>query len=390
MSSELLAAAAAIGRRLAAEAVWHEGRCSWIGAETDPLQPWSPRYRALGPHLYGGTAGVGLFLARLHAVTAEPALRRTALGALRHAVSRPPGGDGFHAGAVGVAWAAARVAQLLDAELPPAGRPAPPGPRRCPDVIHGAAGAVLGRLALGEIGEATAAGEDLLARANADAHGWSWKTPGLRYPRPLCGLSHGAAGIGWALVELFAATGDDRFRDAALAAFAYERSWFDPVAGTWPDHRLTGYRRGRPHAVASPAFGTWCHGEAGILLTRLRAVAVLGPHADSGDIALATAAAERHLAGVLPYAIEDLSLCHGLAGTAEALLCAGHRIDLAAELGRTAIERHALAGDWPCAAPGGVTPGLFRGHAGIGWFLLRLHDPRIPSPLAVDSSDIDA
>ena len=389
-----LDAAATIGSGLAASAVWHGDRCAWVGAEADVEEPSRPHYRALAGDIYDGTAGVALFLAELGAVTGDPAHRSTAAGAIRHAASRAPTADGFHAGPVGIAWAAVRVAAVLDEdELAAAGRAllarcSPThGTRRSPDVILGAAGEILGRVALaGVLRElsllpAVTAGEALLAGATVDEHGWSWAAPGTRTPRHLCGLSHGASGIGWALLELFVATGDERFREGADGAFAYERSWLDPVAGTWPDHRLPGQRRGRPHRFPSPAVGTWCHGEAGIALVRLRARAALGPHADRGDADLALAAARSHLAAALPYAFEDLSLCHGLSGTADVLLDTNSQ--LSAELGHTAIERHADAGDWPCAAPGGDVPGLFRGLAGIGWFLLRLHDPSVASPVRI-------
>src|SRR4051794_18264575 len=63
MSSERhLAAAAAAGRGIVADAVWFEGRCNWIGASSGTVG----RYQALGPTLYKGTAGVGLFLAHLY------------------------------------------------------------------------------------------------------------------------------------------------------------------------------------------------------------------------------------------------------------------------------------------------------------------------------------
>ena len=44
-------------------------------------------YHALGPSLYGGTAGVGLFLAQLANATGDGSFRRTAVGALRHATA---------------------------------------------------------------------------------------------------------------------------------------------------------------------------------------------------------------------------------------------------------------------------------------------------------------
>ena len=110
MSSDgaFLAAAESIGRRVLADAVWHDGRCGWVGAVANPAEPWRPKYQALEASLYDGTAGVGLFLAQLAAVTGDEAVHRTALGALRHAIeaaSEMPvsAGDGLHAGTLGIA-----------------------------------------------------------------------------------------------------------------------------------------------------------------------------------------------------------------------------------------------------------------------------------------------
>ena len=274
----------------------------------------------------------------------------------------------------------------------------PPGPARCPDVVKGTAGSIVGLLVLasafgeqGLVEDALTAGDALLDRATVTCHGWSWAIPGRRYPAHPCGVAHGAAGIGWAMLELFGATSDERFRAAAEGAFAYERSWLDPASGTWPDLRIGGQRRGGRGALASPAEGTWCHGEAGIALSRLRAIAVLGqgPHADDAEVALETT--RRHLAGALPYEIQDLSLCHGAAGAADTLLCGAAALGgrwraaagVATDLGRVALDRYAGTGDdWPCGTVG-TTPGLFLGLSGIAALFLRLHEPTIASPLAL-------
>lgn len=404
MSSDgaFLAAAAAIGDRIVADAVWDHGRCNWVGGVPDPVLPRYAESRALGPDLYGGTAGVGLFLAQLFAVTGDAPVRRAGVGALRHAVARAESPtsarhDGFHAGPVGVAWAAARAAALLgEEELDTRARfvlsaaPKPSQIGRCPDIAMGAAGSIVGLLALAAtfesprlVEEALVAGDALIDSATVTRRGWSWAIPGRRWPHHLCGLSHGAAGIGSALLELFAATGEERFRVGAEAAFAYERSWLDPSSGTWPDLRTGGRRHDGMRAIASPMTGTWCHGEAGIALTRLRGSAVLGGGPCASDAEAAIETTRRHLAGALPYAFDDLSLCHGLAGSADALLCATAG-DVAADFGRAALERTAAAiEDWPCGIEGGTTPGLFLGLSGIAWLLLRLHDDTIASPSAL-------
>jgi lantibiotic modifying enzyme len=399
MSSDdaFLDAAAVIGRRLAAESIWHDGRCTWLGAVEEPAKPWRAELRALEGAVYGGTAGIGLFLAHLAVATGSAEARNTAVGAMRHAAEHSGRREGFHVGSLGVAWAASRVAVLLDEEeLQAAARRltvnAAPVADGCPDVVFGSAGSIIARLALADalddpslVGDAVAVGERLVAAATVTRHGWSWPSRDRPHRRNLCGLSHGAAGIGWALLELYAATSDERFRVGAAGAFGYERSWLDRRSGTWPDLRIGGQRRGPGGRVPSPAIGTWCHGEGGIALTRIRAAALLGPEpfTDEAEIALETT--RRVLAAALPFDVEDLTLCHGASGAAEVLTCAsGETSGLPEELGRVALARHATTRkDWPSGVTAGTTPALFLGTSGIGWWFLRLNDPEIQSPLTM-------
>jgi hypothetical protein len=77
-----------------------------------------------------------------------------------------------------------------------------------------------------------------------------------------------------------------------------------------------------------------------------------------------------------------MSLCHGAAGSADVLLNEGKASPEAVALGRHALERYGAGREpWPCGVPGGITPGLFLGLSGVGWWFLRLHDARTPSPL---------
>ncbi len=392
MSSESLEAAAAIGHGIVEDAIWHGGRCTWVGGFEDRAKPWLAEYRALEADLYDGTAGIGLFLAHLASVTGAPDARHTAVGALRHATGRAGRREGFHVGSLGVAWAAATAARLLgDDELDAAAREvagaAPVADGRL-DLVFGSAGSLLARLALAElldapalVEDAVAVGEQLLAAATVTGHGWSWAAPEAPRRRHLCGLSHGAAGIGWALLELYAATGDERFRAGAAGAFAYERSWLDRETGTWPDLRIGGQRRDRRvrvprHRDLVPRGGGHrAHAAARERGPRPRAV-----RGGSRDRARHD---EPGLAAKLPYDIEDLTLCHGAAGAADVLLCAGAE-DLPHELGRMTLARHDPASrDWPSGLVAGTTPALFQGLSGIGWWFLRLHDPAIQSPLTM-------
>ena len=300
-----------IAEAVADAAVWFRGRCNWVGAPT--ARPGAPALAALGPDLYGGTSGISLWLAECAARFGDERLRATALGAIRtaleHAGRQAPGDpDGLYQGPAGVAYAAARVAALLDAEdirlradALSASRyresPLPEGT----DVMSGCAGAIIGLLAarpaVGDpwsLDAAIGLGDALIGRRRAVAAGWSWSGTGDRTMHDLCGYAHGAAGIGHAFAELFGATGESRFGDAARAAFAYERSWLDHGSGTWPD--LRGVGRAAPRDAPIPASGSWCNGSAGIALSRLRAAELLPVEELRADLATALAACERDAA----------------------------------------------------------------------------------------------
>ena len=84
--------------------------------------------------------------------------------------------------------------------------------------------------------KAVLCGEHLLQHRSESRHGpRAWKT--LSRKEMLTGFSHGAAGIAYALLKLYEATGESSFREAALEAVAYETSVFLPEVSNWPDFR---------------------------------------------------------------------------------------------------------------------------------------------------------
>jgi hypothetical protein len=400
-----LAVAAEIGARLAREAIWYEDQCNWMGATlADPRH--GRVYAALGPDLYAGTSGVALFLAELWAVTGDVAIRRTALGAMRQALAQagalpPPARLGLYTGWVGIALAATRLGGLLDdgaliGQARDLVRTLPADGAHEHDFLSGTAGAVAGLLVLAEtlaapkgaskeapalVDQAAGLGDALVAAADKTAAGYSWPARAIRLARHLTGLAHGAAGIGYALLELYAVTGNAAYREAAEQAYAYERHWFDADAGNWPDFRVAAgrTRRARAFAVA------WCHGAPGIALTRLRAYELLGDARYQAEAGVALATTRRAVEAALTAGGSDFCLCHGLAGQAEVVL-AGPAAPLSADLVAAVAARgiagaRAAGGAWPCGPGGGAAPGLMLGLAGIGLFYLRLHAPRTPTPL---------
>jgi hypothetical protein len=386
--------AARIGARLAARALWQGGVCAWELPTGHP-QPG---------HLYRGTAGIALFLAELWKATGDGEIRRAAEGAARHAVrwSRRLGPEhpGLFNGRMGVAWAAARIGGVLGDEALAgeaaagvrwAARVPPPA---AADVIDGAAGVVLALLLLAPLApgepalETAAAWGRALAAAVPEPWGWSWPDPETPYVRNLLGYAHGASGAGHALLELAAATGAEELRYGAEQAFLYERRFFRPEHGNWPDFRYAPADAGAPGqrsaAPYHPRFRTaWCHGATGIGLARIRAFELLRAPLYAAEARAAVAAA-------LGFGRDrgfNFSLCHGAAGTLE-LLCEAAAVLGEPEL-RARAEEMAAEGceeferggrEWPCGTGTGASdPALMLGEAGIGLTLLRLAGADAPS-----------
>jgi lantibiotic modifying enzyme len=393
-------AVARLAARLAAGALWHDGRATWFGDDAVADADGSPSvvYRSLDGDLYGGTAGIALFLARHAAAGGDDEVRRAAAGAARHALdwvarARPDGA--LLSGAGGVATACLEAGRLLGDESLVAGaagaaRWAVEHPPRGWDLVGGLAGYVP---ALLRLADDLAGVDDETAQAAGDAADEAaWRliagavpgpVVGIAWPAdtgdalPLAGLAHGASGPALALVEWGTRRHHPEAVAAAGEAAAYERAWFSAERGTWADLRgVTTLRLRHGEGPAWPEL--WCHGALGIGTQRLRHVELTGAEwalVEAGvAIDAASRAAERLGAGPVP----DLSLCHGLGGALELLLDAAAALrqpvlaDLARDAAQAALD---LVGDgpWPCGIPGGgESPSLFVGLAGIGTALQRL------------------
>ncbi|HVH14043.1 MAG TPA: lanthionine synthetase LanC family protein [Longimicrobium sp.] len=429
-----LNAALGIGRRVASLAQWDGDACTWQIMSPDRANPGVRKAVAATASgtVYEGTAGIALFLAELYAASGrtEPELARAALGAieysLREGQSSPDNSFGYHSGRVGIAYVAVRIGELLDRpDLFPRAeallRPLAGNESRDHgmDVIAGGGGGIPALLAMaGHVdaelvtGIARGLGDNLVAVASRDPEGMSWATMRSSSIRNLCGYAHGAAGMGHGLLELYAATGEGRYRYAAEQAFLYERAFFSEADTNWPDLRHTELgeyqfegrmdelrdrmRSSNPLAPQPPRYmSAWCHGGPGIGFARLRAFQLLGDPLYADEARAAFASVERSLSDELGM---NFSLCHGRGGNAETLL-EGARIlgepellEPAKAVALAGIERHE-DGDqpWPCGTMGGVSdPGLLLGEAGIGMFLLRLARPDVPSPIFLVVPDASA
>jgi type 2 lantibiotic biosynthesis protein LanM len=345
-----------------------------------------------GVDLYNGQAGIALFLAYLGEITQEARytdVARVALSTIQRQIATFPEqlslpGAFYGWGAIlhlythlGELWgeqALFKEAQQLVERF---------ATEEVKDeafnLLTGAAGGILSLLNLYRVAPtdcilqtAVKYGDHLLAHAVSLSPGCGWIE--ARLTRPLTGLARGAGGIALSLFALADASGEERFRQAALDALAYERGTFSSQEQNWPDMR----------AEETEYMTAWCQGAPGIALARL---ATLPYHDDATVREEIAVALQTTLTRGFGY---NHSLCHGDLGNLEAFLCASMALvhsGYQAEVERlTALVLEDIEQNgWRTGTPQSVeTPGMMVGIAGIGYELLRLSSPeRVPSILSL-------
>jgi lantibiotic modifying enzyme len=227
------------------------------------------------------------------------------------------------------------------------------------DMVQGTAGFLLGALAMHEIDasaggleKAIECGNHLLARRS------NWP---CYEGAPALGLAFGLAGVILALARLAHISGQERFLDAAKAAFRFE----------WKQ---------RQQAPGDPG---WAEGQTGFGYACLAMLPHLGAEAqDALEAAIQTAATSTDIAldslysgifGRVDFLIEAASACGRSDLLDRARAMAAWSIDRASRRGGFALIPGAAAGMW--------APGICYGAAGIGYTLLRLLDPCTVPPL---------
>ncbi|MBX9827150.1 MAG: type 2 lantipeptide synthetase LanM family protein [Xanthobacteraceae bacterium] len=381
----------------------HDGELGWVvlsyspAAERYTLQP-------MENDLYNGRAGVGLFFAALERIMPGSRYRDLAAATLvpvRSWIKTAADAElaefglGGYAGLPSVVYALTRAGELLDDdELIADARIAVLRIRldqierdESLDAISGAAGAILGLLAChaatgepGALERAIACGGHLLQRRTPDPFGLrTWPTIDKRH---LTGFSHGAAGMAYALLQLYKATADRAFYDAALEGVRFEGHAFVPEHNNWRDLRAAATRRSQ-----NPVFSmAWCHGAPGIGLGRIGALDMMDTAEVRRDISAALAAT-----GGVNLLPRD-HLCCGNTGLMDTLCAAGERFpdggwsERALRLAGRTIARSDQRGGFSIAFHNGFfNPSLFQGAAGVGYQMLRLAEPaKIPSVLLLN------
>jgi type 2 lantibiotic biosynthesis protein LanM len=249
------------------------------------------------------------------------------------------------------------------------------------DVVGGAAGGILSLLTLYEslpdpyiLQRAIACGQHLLTYYQPILFN---KTSTSKL---LTGFSHGATGIAYALMRLYAVTQDATYLDTAHAMIDYENQLFYPEHGNWRE--ITPFYE----PSAPPVFwSTWCHGAPGIALGRLGCLSINPSEQIQSDVAIALQTTHQ-------TSFQEIDqICCGNLGRMEAMLVAGAKLNNpryqqnAQELATQVCNRvskvgaYSLLGNLPKSI---FSPCFFQGTAGIGYHLLRLAYPHIlPSVL---------
>ena len=397
--SQLAREAIAIAKDLQKRAIYgDDGSVTWIGMRYLPGVE-QLRLQPLGYSLYDGICGVALFLAALSKITGNLEFRNLALAALQNlreilqdtdwksqAKIIEQIGIGGATGVSSVVYALVRISQflnepdLLDCAKIMASKidEATIAKDRHFDLMQGTGGTILGLLSLYQatfdsaiLEQANACGYYLLNNRIASNSGLrSWSTVNNKL---LTGFSHGAAGIAYALLQLYKTVGDPVFLEGAEEAIAYERSVFSSVEGNWPDLRSFTLKNEKPSFMNS-----WCHGATGIGLGRLGSLSLLDTAEIREDIAVALKTTHR-------TSIKNVDhLCCGNFGRIEMLLVAASELsrpelrENAQKQAAQAIARAKQTGSF-CLFAGNLrniyNPGFFRGMAGIGYQLLRLGNP---------------
>ncbi|HEU5377775.1 MAG TPA: type 2 lanthipeptide synthetase LanM family protein [Ktedonobacteraceae bacterium] len=389
----LIAAACAVGDHLCELAIWREGAAGWLGVAQRADLHWD--LQPADTSLYHGNTGIALFLAYLGSVTDNARYTEYASAALptiRYDMERlrryPRFIDigAFHGlGSViylfthlGMLWdkpelfsEAESLQELLSERV---------AHDKKLSLLSGAAGAIVCLLTLHSVFPAESliqvaqrCGDHLLAQAQRMEQGLGWQN--IPMYRPLTGFSNGAAGIAYSLLRLAQASGEERFHQAALEAFAYERSLFSQTHQNWPVLFADPTRE--------PDFRmSWGYGAPGIGLSRLASLPFVDDSVIREEITTALNTILEQGIGHNHAAIgTNHSAGHGDASCLETVLVAtqvfsGSQYQKPLEdLTRkflTSIDTYGYITGVPLHVE---TPGFMIGLAGIGYELLRLAAP---------------
>lgn len=225
--------------------------------------------------------------------------------------------------------------------------------------------------------------DDLIDNIYLSKHGVKWRYR-PNYIDSLCGLSHGAAGIGFVLIEIGQTLKASGVTWLGEQAFAYEDQYYMSESFTWPDFRIHPEKLAHPEAVTEPdklmkgeEVAGWAHGSVGIALSRLRAYIHTGNQVYLGYV---KAIADQVVS--LSSDTINFSQTNGHGANAYFLACAGYNLDdksytnKSYEIIRSGIQLKSSYGYLPSGWDAGNPDlSIFMGETGFAVCILRLLSP---------------
>ncbi|WMJ74358.1 lanthionine synthetase LanC family protein [Cytophagaceae bacterium ABcell3] len=369
--------------------------------------------------IYNGNAGILLFYLELYNLNPDPVflrvIRKSASFLLAHVRKNSPASFSFYTGRTGVLYVLLKASAYVTL----------PGLRKTVaaqlkfvqsadvqknDLLLGKAGVILGLLKVYELMPRNYIIEiinkqviDLLRETKWGRKGIYWD----RFPmniRGLCGFSHGVSGISYVLFMLARLTGNSAFVALAEEGFEYENSFFDQERCNWPDFRKgineqnyeqfkTAFLNKETKIFTTPSFmNAWCHGAAGIGMSRIYASKLYGTYNKDLQSCLKTSEIDPDS---YSFHNKSFTLCHGECGNALLFLeyhkAFGNKAYLgyARKIALKAIQEKKENGIYLGGYPGGnekESPSLFLGAAGIGYYFLQCLNPgEVPSLMKPDA-----
>lgn len=408
-----------IAQELLQKAKYDNGGMYWetMTSKTLPSGEYTTDWQ-VSDSIYSGVSGIVLFFIELAKVTKkkeyEEAVRKASKWLISYCNANPTDYYAFITGRSGVSYTLLKSSELLVDEKIKEQAVAIlkdvnlflDSKRPIDDYINGYSGTLL---CLSYIYDKTKENwilnsieayiKKLLERTQVGQQGLYWDKSHQQV-RGLCGFSHGAAGIGHVFLEL-GKYYNKSFYFLAKQAFEYETNLFNTEFGNWPDFRKS-FFTDKDYKDAEEAYLTsnysfftssgdmnaWCHGAAGVGLSRVRALEILKNDKYKEQLELAvdkTVATDLDAAGEY----RTFTLCHGVCGNADLFIEAFHvtknkkYIDYAYKIAEQVIDYQSAGKKYiPGFSFGDQEDiSLFMGNAGIGYYLLRLIDTSIDSIL---------
>ncbi|MCG7376892.1 type 2 lantipeptide synthetase LanM family protein [Paenibacillus sp. ACRSA] len=186
----------------------------------------------------------------------------------------------------------------------------------------------------------------------------------------LNGLSHGLSGFAWAFTELWFITSEEEYRSFAQTLIELERADYSKDHNNWRDKRFK--------ETQEFLSVYWCHGSPGIGLSRLYMAEKVDDPRLVDELEAARTKIITDGLQLPPF------LCHGSLGNIDILLSIEKAISTPPDyksLQELGVE---ICLKYNSISARDFQLGLMTGVAGLGYGLLRLNNPEIPSVLSLE------